>query len=364
MPDLVAISSDGEPRWRHPLPLRPVTLGRVPNRSEWSCPWDDSISRLHATVTWERDRLRVQRDPGSRNPVFFHGEPLDDFIVSPGDSFVIGETRFTLEPGQPVADPTPNVELTCSPQQLRQLKFLDAGERIEVLAQLPELIRFSPSEEELQGRVLAVLLQGIPRAAAAAIVQVRPGDAATPPEVEVRAAATRDEKSAAVPLSRRLVLDAITVRLQSVLYRWDVQAASPDFTAQPATDWALCVPLPDAPSPHWGLYVSGRLAGAEATPGATAADDLLAGDLKFAELAADIFGSLRLVGDLQRRHSLLTRFLSRPVLAALAQEEADLDQVLRRRQADVTVLFCDIRGSCLIGEEGREDLHGLWDRIS
>jgi adenylate cyclase len=30
----------------------------------------------------------------------------------------------------------------------------------------------------------------------------------------------------------------------------------------------------------------------------------------------------------------------------------------------VTVLFCDLRGSCRIAEEGREDLPALWERVS
>src|SRR5262249_21927668 len=42
----------------------------------------------------------------------------------------------------------------------------------------------------------------------------------------------------------------------------------------------------------------------------------------------------------------------------------DIDEVLVPREAEVTVLFCDLRGSCLISEEGKGDLPGLWGRVS
>ncbi len=87
----------------------------------------------------------------------------------------------------------------------------------------------------------------------------------------------------------------------------------------------------------------------------------LKSDLKFVELVADIFGSLRQVRDLQGRQAHLSGFLSRPVLAALA--EHDMDEVLMPRQTEVTVLFCDLRGSCRIAEEGQDELFGLWNRV-
>ena len=132
MVELVANGPDGAPRWRRPLPPHPVTLGRLSPKSDWDCPWDDSISRLHATLTWQQDRLLVRRDPNSRNQVFFQGQPLDEFTVTVGDTFVIGQTRFTLEGSVPTpvsADPTPQAELTCTRQQLRDLKYAIQAER-------------------------------------------------------------------------------------------------------------------------------------------------------------------------------------------------------------------------------------------
>src|SRR5262249_13160698 len=50
------------------------------------------------------------------------------------------------------------------------------------------------------------------------------------------------------------------------------------------------------------------------------------------------------------------------VLAALA--ERPVAEVLRPREADVTVLFCDLRGSCRLAEEGEQGLAGTCERLS
>jgi adenylate cyclase len=371
MADLVARGPDPSDGWRRPVPAAAVTLGRTAPASAWDAPWDQKISARHATLTWQGQALRVRRVPRARNPIFFRGRPLDDFLLGIGDTFVIGETTFTLVAGEgpagsemPTRDlpgdlPQPDAELTCSHEELCRVPYLDAGERIEVLAALPEMIRFSPGDAELEARVVDVLLRGIPRAGAAAIVRLRPALAGEP-EVDVRAVTARDPRLEPLRPSRRLIVDAVSTRRQSVLYRWDVKADRADFTAHAACDWALCVPLPDDPLPGWGLYVAGPLR--EARPDAPPAQDLLKGDLKFTEVVADIFGSLRQVRDLQRRQTQLTSFLSRPVVAALAQQ--DIEAVLRPREAEVTVLFCDLRGSCRLIDEGRDDLPGLWERIS
>src|SRR5262249_50274987 len=88
---------------------------------------------------------------------------------------------------------------------------------------------------------------------------------------------------------------------------------------------------------------------------------LLKGDMKFAGLVADVFGALRQVLFLQRRDAKLSIFLPEPVRATLA--DRDVDELLAPREADVTVLFCDLRGSCRVADENRDDLAGLWDRV-
>ncbi len=365
MPDLVALGAEPEHRWQRTLPDGPVTLGRTAGKCTWDVPWDRQISGLHATLTWQDGRLTVQRHPAARNQVFFRGQALDDFTLAVGEQFVIGQTTFMVQEtpaARPKELPTPHSELTISRQELRQVKFTNAEDRIEVLAALPAMIRTSPSEQELENRVVDVLLRGIPRAEAAAVVRLLPDSADSSPAVQVGAVKAPSLQDDFQP-SRRLVYDAIHRRRQSVLYSWGARGCGSEFTVMSLFDWAMCVPLPDDPFPGWGLYVTGRLLDGANGGGNLAAHDHLKSDLKFAELVADVLGALRHVRDLQQRHGLLARFLSRTVLAVLA-DHADLNEVLRPREAEVTVLFCDLRGSSRLVEEGRHELSGIWDRVS
>ncbi len=290
---LIARGRGADDYWRQALPSRPVTLGRVRGAlTEWAAPWDTMISALHATLAWDGRQLTVSRLPRGKNPIYFRGLPLEEFTLTGGESFVIGNTTFTLEDEAALGPGSvPDVELTCSPEELRQVRYGDADQRLEVLAALPEVIRRSPSDAELEKQVLDVLLRGISRAGAVAVVQLTGGA----PEVRTRAA--RAPELEQVPPSRRLIAAALRSR-QSVFYLWGPKSAS-DFTLDAAFDWALCAPLPDGPAPGWGLYAAGRSRGVPQQAGGPSEQDLLKGDLKFAEATAAIFGALRQVRELQ-----------------------------------------------------------------
>ena len=59
---------------------------------------------------------------------------------------------------------------------------------------------------------------------------------------------------------------------------------------------------------------------------------------------------------------MLSRFFSRAVIEALAGQ--DVEEVLKPRVCDVTVMCCDLRGSSRIAEEGESDLAATCDRVS
>src|SRR5262249_4665778 len=102
------------------------------------------------------------------------------------------------------------------------------------------------------------------------------------------------------------------------------------------------------------------------TPGttekvATAAMHLEA-DVKFSELVAEIVSSVRRLRQLERQQSGLRQFFAPAVLAAVGE---NLDTgLLAPREADVTILFCDLRGFSKHSETSRHDLLGLLDRVS
>jgi adenylate cyclase len=165
--------------------------------------------------------------------------------------------------------------------------------------------------------------------------------------------------------SRRLVLEALNRQRQTVLHAW----AGADATLQAGTlqdspfDWAFCTPVPGEACAGWGIYVTGRAPadGALTLRGPLEYSDL-GDDLKFTELVAAVLGSLRQVQALQRRQATLSQFFPPAVLRALA--DGDPEVVLRPREADLTVMFCDLRGFSRQAERQARDLRALLQRVS
>src|SRR5262249_29700413 len=137
--ELVARSKDLQHQWRRTLPPQAVTLGRGAAECNWDVPWDVKISGLHATLTLQDNGLRVRRRLKPRpttNPILFQGRQSDEFVLRVGESFVIGDTTFTVE-ASPLSDS--GLTYTCSQQELQQARYVDADDRIHALAALPEL---------------------------------------------------------------------------------------------------------------------------------------------------------------------------------------------------------------------------------
>ena len=100
MTDLIAQGTHAGERWRRTLPLgvdpSPIVIGRT-GAGVWAVPWDDRISREHVTLQVRSDgSLTVRQMPSARNPIFYRGQKRDEFVLAPGEHFVIGKTTFTL----------------------------------------------------------------------------------------------------------------------------------------------------------------------------------------------------------------------------------------------------------------------------
>ena len=174
MPDLIAQGIEPQQRWRRSLPERQaVMLGRL--SGTWAVPWDQHVSRRHARLIWSGKQLEVVRLPDTRNPIFLRGKEVDQFSIEPGEHFVIGQTSFTLADQRVniTADaPQPVQQQSFSSQYLRQVPFRNPDHRIEVLSRLPDVISGAAGDEELFVRLVSMLLAGVPRADAAAVVAV------------------------------------------------------------------------------------------------------------------------------------------------------------------------------------------------
>ncbi len=414
MPDLIAQGTEIQQRWRRPLPEgQEIVLGRL--CGVWSVPWDNQVSRRHAGLSWNGRRLLVRRLPEAKNPVFLKGRRKDRIELAPGEHFVVGQTTFTLADQRvdlTIDAPVPVQQQSFTAQYLKGVQFRNPDRRIEVLSRLPEVISGAAGEGELFVRLVSMLLAGVPRADAAAVVAFdtevdketgrqgdreigRQGDKEKGGQ-EVSGCASDNtlpvSPSPHLPVSlsphpsvspsyrvlhwdQRLALggdfrpsrgliEEAHRGGQSVLHVWSGAAAAgcEPYTASETFDWAFCTPVPGDACTGWGLYLAGRL-GVErsgATPGSESSD--LREDVKFTELAAKMISSLRKMRLLERRHAALSQFFSPVVLETLADE--DPEEVLAPRETEVSVMFCDLRGFARESERRSDDLLGLLQRVS
>jgi adenylate cyclase len=375
MPDLVAQGPLPQNRWRRRLMSGArQTIGRA--AGAWSTGWDERISRRHVEVVWDGQRLHVQTLEGARNPVFYRGHKSDSFALRPGDHFVIGQTTFSLvEERAEVARnlPQPAGERTFTLAELRAAPFRRADQQIEVLSRLPEMISGSASDQELCVRLVNLLLSGIERATAAAVIEV--GSASINPAAEPASGDSPAAGPIAVLHWDRRVLSGADFRPSERLIRQSLEGGastaftwsasqpgdSSNFTVSEGIDWAFCVPVAGNSGERWALYVTGTFAGEFPTQHAGEADSLR-DDVKFTELVATTLSALRQSHLLARRQAGLRQFFSPVVLEALGQHEPD--EVLAPREADVTVMFCDLRGFTQQSERSAGDLFELLSRVS
>jgi adenylate cyclase len=408
MPDLIAQGLEAQQRWRRSLPeAQPVILGRV--AGIWAVPWDSHVSRRHVRMRWNGQRLDVLRLPEARNPIFVQGREESRFSIRPGEHFVIGQTTFTLADQRVNIEaeaPSPLQQQSFSAQYLKQVQFRNPDYRIEVLCRLPEVISGAAGDAELFVRLVSMLLAGVPRADAAAVVAVEGQPQSTPhaprelprhpereehtnhsagfkPDVEPNGGAEPaggngtghpsvrvlhwDQRLVVAndfQPSQGLIVEAVRQR-QSLLHVWRGANISggPLYTESENFDWAFCTPVLGKSCAGWGLYVAGRF-NAEHSGVASSSDPTdLREDVKFTELVAAMLSSLRQMRLLEHQHAIFSQFFSPVVLETLLTVD-DADTVLAPRETTVSVLFCDLRGFSRESERHADDLLGLLKRAS
>jgi adenylate cyclase len=363
MPDLIAQGTKPHERWRRSLSAdETVTLGR--EGGAYAVAWDERVSRKHAEIRWQNGKLEVRRLPTGRNPIFVAGRESDVFTVAPGEHFVIGETTFTLAEDQIKFGrelPAPLEEQTYSPQFLARVRYRNADQRLEVLSRLPEVISGAHDDAELFVRLVNLVLAGIPRANVAAITAVEADAAHGPEDVRVLHWDRRHHVSGDFQPSRRLIFEALQ-RRQSVLHVWNTGAAGGSFTMVEEADWAFCTPILGEGCQGWSLYLAGRFHAAGAVSATPSDPTDLREDVKFSELVAATLAALRQTEHLRQRQAAFSGFFAPAVMQAM--QNADPAQVLKPREADVCVMFCDLRGFTQQAERNADDLLGLLERVS
>ncbi|HLK65001.1 MAG TPA: cyclic nucleotide-binding domain-containing protein [Bryobacteraceae bacterium] len=118
------------------ISAEPVKVGRASGPDVISVPWDEYMSREHASLRVEGKQLRVNRLPAGKNPIMFREKPVESALISPSESFVIGETSFEvmedpLQAGRRTA--------TCTAVDFVQLVRIKAEDFAKMLAEFPAI---------------------------------------------------------------------------------------------------------------------------------------------------------------------------------------------------------------------------------
>jgi adenylate cyclase len=362
MPQLTAQGRKNDQRWRRTLPVgQVIVLGR--EAGDWTVPWDNFVSNRHARLLWSAGQLEVHKLQNGGNAIYYQGEAINHFHLKPGGHFVIGDTIFAL-----ADDTAPAVhdsgrlvkERTFSAQELRQIEVRDAAHQIDILSRLPKVISGAANDRELFAGLVNLLLAGIPRADAAALISVETAQESGSP-VHILYWDRRHATQGEFQPSQRLILEAIR-RQETVMHLWAGKGAD-TFTQDQSFDWAFCTPVRGEAGKGWGVYLAGSFSSDLATTLMDRWDTSgLVDDLKFTELVAAIWNSLQQVHQLERRQANLSQFFSPTVMTTLMN--SDPEEALKPRQANVTVLFCDLRGFSRESEKHAGELLDLLQRVS
>lgn len=365
--DVLSLLAEGrESRQRWHKPLRDggkYVLGRA-SEADLFVPWERFLSRKHLTISVQRDGVKFQVLEGDKNPVFQNGDAVTEGFLKPGESFVVGETRFQVLETETATDDQlvmPMESVTFLPGQLQNVRFEDADRRLEALLRLPSVIAGARDSAHLFAPLTNLVLAGIRYAEAVAVISLEADNA-----VKIAHWDRRNESDDRIRPSNRLVHEALVTQKRPVLHVWDpaVQAES-RFTATAELDWAFCIPMEHAGTSRWGLYVAGRF-DEMYLPSESGVAAALSADIKFTELITEVLGSIERLKRLEGEVSVLRQFLSPSILSALKKtgDPNGLNSgILEPRECNVTVMFCDLRGFSQQTEAAGQNLHELLDRV-
>ncbi|MGY8769457.1 MAG: adenylate/guanylate cyclase domain-containing protein [Pirellulales bacterium] len=363
MIELVAKDTKSHRRWRRKLvPGHPLVIGRTTER--WAVDWDSQISSRHAELRWNGTEMLVTKNVDASNPIFFEGHQRDAFVLPVGKHFVIGHTDFLLvniEVTMAGDAAVPRTEITLDHKKLRAATFQSSGDRIRVLSELATQITAATSDEELASKTLEVILQGIPHANTAALIQREElEDEAqsthSPSSLQFEKLDTRLAPEVEFRPSHRLIHQALDLE-QCVIHVWN-RVEDDHFTQDINSDWAFCIPVLGQQK-NTAIYVSGTQPSTSQTLSEV---QTLQDDMKFAELATATFGNLSNSRRLMQRQAALQQFFSPSVQEFLQHGEAN--QLLAPREVDITVLFCDLRGFSQASEKHSDDLMHVLNKVS
>lgn len=195
--------------------------------------FDASLSRQHFHLQLVGDRLRVERCPEARRPLFFEGRAEEKFEISCGEGFSSGQTLFRwIREANPSGTP-----MILDPTLLSVAHEQDASRGLRALLALQPVLRDFDTTEALIRGTLSVLGEVISHAADLIAIQV---DA----QGQMRVLASQGNSQ--VPPSRTLVRQALETG-KPLCYLWQNAPEPVPGVASPTVvegiSWAVAAPI-------------------------------------------------------------------------------------------------------------------------
>jgi adenylate cyclase len=346
MADLVVKGIHDSQQLRLPLSERSAMILGRGERADLAVPWDLLISRRHAQVRWNGERLQVRKLDTGRNDILYRGRACDEFEVHLGEEFQIGKTTFLFEAPQTIAEPAWPVNQSGL-EMLSDGGFQTPARWLEVLSRLPRTIANSTTDEDFARCVVGIVLEILPRVDTVAVLHLMGMESGTPTHLRSLCWDSRKPESSNFQISRTIVKECLQ-RQQSLIHLWNSDnshagsAAGILYTQSDVFDWTFCVPMiTQEASWGWCLYMSGFL-DCETLPILDGREQLHE-ELRFVELLAQFIGALRDLRLLESRKEGRKQFFPPAIRDHLASTSGD--SMLRPRENDISVLFCQFRAT-------------------
>lgn len=221
-----------------------------------SVAFDPSLSRQHFHLQLVGDRLRVERCPEARRPLFFEGRAEEKFEISCGEGFSSGQTLFRwIREANPSGPP-----MVLDPTLLSVAHEQDASRGLRALLALQPVLRDFDTTEALIRGTLSVLGEVISQAADLMAIQV---------DAHGQMKVLASQGNSQVPPSRTLVGQALEAG-KPLCYLWqhapEPTPGVPSPTVVEGISWAVAAPIPGREE-SYVLYAIGAEVDGDATPG-------------------------------------------------------------------------------------------------
>ena len=328
-------------------------------QADWPITREPYLSRRHAELHVKQGRLEVSKVSTARNPILHKGAPVEQFMMSPGDFFVIGSTRFILEldksekgdAGSPTSpEASPVYQFTLGADELKPKHHRGDRLRLLDLMELPEILRTKSRNE------FYVYACGLLRLTTdARWVRVLTCDEE---RCTILAEDANVDRATARPISQVLVDAAMQAAPNPVTHCWShTQEGAIAATAHEGIDWAVCCGMPVPGETPILLYLAGDIDAGGAYPGfdtQSGAQAFLRDTSRLVGLVADMIARAMSLQKVEGWQTRLGRFFSGKLVSKILEAEGTNE--LKPRIAEAAIMFFDIRGFSLLTEGNLEHI--------